>query len=204
MRKFICLAALLALAACAEPRWADDADVARATYVSNEPPSVTLFTVVRKRDGSGGHSGLMVNGSQRILFDPAGTFKHPTLPERNDVIYGMSDPMVDFYIDYHARETYDVVEQTVPVSAAVAQMVAQRAQNWGAVPKAQCARSITGVLEGVPGFENVGRTWYPRYLMEEFAEVPGVTTRRITDQTVNKNHGVTLVDKQGRVIQPAG
>lgn len=204
MRKFICLAALLALAACAEPRWADDADVARATYVSNEPPSVTLFTVVRKRDGSGGHSGLMVNGSQRILFDPAGTFKHPTLPERNDVIYGMSDPMVDFYIDYHARETYDVVEQTVPVSASVAQMVAQRAQNWGAVPKAQCARSITGVLEGVPGFENVGRTWYPRYLMEEFAEVPGVTTRRITDQTVNKNHGVTLVDKQGRVIQPAG
>ena len=32
-------------------------------------------------------------------------------------ISGSRPKMVDFYIDYHARETYDVVEQTVEVSA---------------------------------------------------------------------------------------
>lgn len=194
MRNIIlCLAALLTLAACAEPKWADDATVSRAAYVDDGPPSITLFTVVRKRDGSGGHAGLMINGAQRIMFDPAGTWHHPTLPERNDVHYGMSDRMVDFYIDYHARETYDVVEQTVVVTPEVAALVAQRAQNWGAVSKAHCARAISGVLDGVPGFESIGRTWYPINIMRQFAKLPGVQTRTITDDSAASNHGVLLV-----------
>lgn len=157
------------------------------------PPSITLFTVVSKRDGSGAHSGLLINGSQRIIFDPAGTWHHPNLPERNDVHYGMSKQMVDFYIDYHARETYDVIEQTVEVTPQVAQLVAQRAQSYGAVSKAHCARAITGVLQDVPGFENVGRTWYPSKLMKAFGTVPGVTMRTITDDDADNNHGVLLV-----------
>ncbi|QUS35884.1 hypothetical protein [Falsirhodobacter algicola] len=194
MRNLIlCLLALCSLAACAEPKWAPDAAVTRAAYHSDDPPSITLFTVVRRSNGNGGHSGLLINGRQRILFDPAGTFQHPQLPERNDVIYGMNDKMVDFYIDYHAREEWDVVEQTIPVSAEVAEMVAQRAQNWGAVSKAHCARSITGVLAGVPGFEGLGRTWFPATLMERFRTLPGVQERRITDATARKDYGVELV-----------
>ncbi|WP_128253249.1 hypothetical protein [Falsirhodobacter deserti] len=190
---FLCLLACLGLAACAEPRWAPDDAVQRAAYRSDEPPSITLFTVIRKSNGNGGHSGLLINGTQRILFDPAGSFQHPQLPERNDVIYGMSDKMVDFYIDYHARAEWDVVEQTVPVSAEVADMVARRAQEWGAVSKAHCARGITGVLAGVPGFESIGRTWYPANLMRKFRQLPGVQEQRITDETAAKDYGVMLV-----------
>ncbi|WP_435164393.1 hypothetical protein [Falsirhodobacter sp. 1013] len=190
---FLSLLAVLSLAACAEPKWAPDAAVQRAAFHSDDPPSITLFTVVRPSNGRGGHSGLLINGTQRILFDPAGTFSHPQLPERNDVVYGMNDKMVDFYIDYHARENWDMIEQTVPVSREVADMVARRAQGWGAVGKAQCAHSISAMLNGVPGFESVGGTWFPANLRKEFAEVPGVQERRITDATARKDYGVELV-----------
>jgi hypothetical protein len=109
------LIAVLFVAACgaAEPKWAPDADVAQARYVHDGPKSITLFTVLTTENGSGAHAGLLINGSQRVIFDPAGTWHHPRLPERNDVHFGMRPLMVDFYIDYHARETYDVIEQTV-------------------------------------------------------------------------------------------
>ena len=153
-RLFLCLALLLSLAACgAEPKWADDAAVSRAAYVHEGPASITLFTVLNNRSGSGAHSGLMINGSQRVMFDPAGTWHHPYLPERNDVHYGMTDKMVAFYIDYHARVTYRVVQQTVYVTPAQAEIALQRAKGYGAVPKAMCARSVSSILRGVPGFE---------------------------------------------------
>lgn len=196
MRNLIlCLVALLALSACggAEPKWASDADVARAAYVHDGPAAITLFTVTNVRSGAGAHSGLLINGAQRIMFDPAGSWMHPALPERNDVHFGMTPKMVTFYIDYHARETFDVHEQTVLVSPQVAAVVAQRAMAYGAVPKAQCSRSISTILAGVPGFEAIGSTWYPNMLMEDFAKVPGVTTRTITDDDADENHGVLLV-----------
>lgn len=189
------LVTLLTLAACggAEPKWASDEAVAQARYVHAGPPSVTLYTVTSTRNGSGAHSGLLINGSERIIFDPAGTWHHPDLPERNDVHFGMTPRMVSFYIDYHARETYDVYEQTVIVSPAVAELVAQRAKAYGAVPKAQCTNSVSSILSGVPGFESLPKTWYPRKLMEAFGELPGATSRKYTDTDADNNHGVLLV-----------
>ena len=87
--------------------------MADARYEHVGPTSVTLYTVLSTRSGAGAHAGLLINGSERVLFDPAGTWRHPKLPERNDVHFGITPKMVDFYIDYHARETYDVVEQTI-------------------------------------------------------------------------------------------
>jgi len=195
MRNLIlCLVALFALAACgADSIWASDADVTRATYVHDGPSAITLFTVVKTLDGAGAHSGLMINGAQRIMFDPAGSWHHPGVPERNDVHFGISPKMVAFYTDYHARETYDVVEQTLIVSPEVAALVAQRAREYGAVPKAQCSNSISAILRGVPGFENLGSTWFPVKLMNSFAKLPGVTSRKITDTDADNNHGVLLV-----------
>lgn len=196
MRNLIlCLVALVALAACggAQPKWADDAAVARAAYVHDGPPTITLFTVTATRDNSGAHSGLMINSGQRVMFDPAGTWQHPALPERNDVHFGMTPKMVNYYIDYHARETFDVHEQTVVVSPEVAALVMQRAMAYGAVPKAQCTRSISSILQGVPGFEAIGGSWFPKRLMADFAKLPGVTTRTITDDDADNNHGVLLV-----------
>jgi len=193
-RPILCLALMLTLAACgAKSVWAPDAEVARAAYVANTPPSITLFTVLNKRSRAGGHSGLLINGAQRVMFDPAGSWHHPALPERNDLFYGMTDKMVNFYIDYHARETFDVLEQTVPVSAEVAAMVMQRASAHGPVPKGYCANSISDILRGVPGFEAVPNTFAPKKLVKAFEEMPGMTSRLITDNDADNNHGVLLV-----------
>lgn len=195
IRLVLAFMALMSLAACggAEAEWASDAEVSAARYVHKGPPSITLFTVLSTRDGSGAHSGLLINGSQRVIFDPAGTWHHPRLPERNDLHYGMTPKMVSFYIDYHARETYDVVEQTVIVSPGVAELAMQRAMAYGAVPKAQCTNSISSILAGVPGFEGLPKTWYPAKYMAAFAKLPGVTNRKYTDDDADQNHGVLLV-----------
>jgi len=196
MRRLIaCLAAVALLSACggAEPVWAPDEAVQSARYVHNGPPSVTLYTVLATRDGSGAHAGLLINGSQRVMFDPAGTWRHPRIPERNDVHFGMTPRLVNFYIDYHARETFDVVEQTVVVTPEIAELVMQRAKAYGAVPKAQCTIAIATILRDVPGFGDLPRTWFPKTLMEAFGEKPGVTQRVITDDDADNNHGVLLV-----------
>lgn len=195
-RLYLCFIALFFLAACggpAEPIWAPDFAVARAQYVSSEPKSITLFTVVSTKNGSGAHAGLLINASQSVMFDPAGTWHHPRLPERNDVHFGMTPMMVDFYIDYHARESYNVVEQTILVSPDVAEIAMQRAMAYGAVPKAQCTLATSSILRGVPGFEGLPGTWFPKKLMAAFGKMPGVKTRLITDTDANNNHGVLLV-----------
>ena len=159
-RLVLWLGLVLALASCgAESVVASKEFVDRARYVHSGPPSITLYTVVSNTNNSGAHSALLINGSQRLIFDPAGTWHHPNLPERNDVHYGMTPRMVDFYVDYHARETFRVYEQTVMVSPAVAELAIQRAEAYGAVAKAQCTRSVTDILRGLPGFESV------KYLM---------------------------------------
>ena len=194
LRAVLALLALLTLAACgAEPKWATDEQLAAARYVHDGPPSITLFTVLNNRSNAGAHSGLMINGTERIMFDPAGTWNHPRIPERNDVHFGITPRIVDFYIDYHARETFRVVEQTVIVSPGVAELVAQRAKAYGAVPKAQCTTSISSILRDVPGFGSLPRTPFPKKLMDAFGELPGVTTRVIRDEDADKNHGVLLI-----------
>lgn len=186
---------MAALSACgaAEPRWAPDTAVTQARYVHGSPPAVTLFTVISTRNGQGAHSGLMVNGSQRLMFDPAGSWSLPRLAERNDVHFGMTDKMVNFYIDYHARETYYVVEQTKQVSPEVAEHLIRAVQAYGAVPKAQCSQSISSILSNTPGLESLPQTWFPKKLMSAFGELPGVTQRTITDDDADDNHGILLV-----------
>jgi hypothetical protein len=194
-RNLMWVAVALTLTACgaAEPIWAPEDKVQAARYVDSGPPTLTLFTVLSTQSGNGAHAGLMVNADERVIFDPAGTWQHPRLPERNDVHFGMTPKMVNFYIDYHARETYDVVQQTIVVTPAVAALVKQRVQEYGAVPKAQCTKAISSILRGIPGFETMPQTWFPKVLMDAFGELPGVTARKITDDDADNNHGVLLV-----------
>ena len=146
-RLIICLILPLFLAACgAEPTWAPDDAVRKATFASGEAPSITLYTVISKNTGAGGHSSLLVDGTQRVLFDPAGTFQYPLAPERNDVHFGMTERMRKLYIDYHAREDWFVREQKIYVSLETAEDLRRRVQAYGAVSKSMCANSISSVL----------------------------------------------------------
>ncbi|WP_367890187.1 hypothetical protein [Rhodobacter calidifons] len=188
----------LALAACgADAKWAPQEQVDAARFVAGPPTYITLYTVVNTRTGSGAHSAILVNASERVIFDPAGTWYHPKLPERNDVHFGMTDKAVAFYLDYHTRITYNTIEQTIQVSPEVAELVLERVKAYGAVPKAMCTQATSSVLRGVPGFESLPQTFYPRKLSEAFGRLPGVTTRVITDDDADDNHGVLLVQRDG-------
>lgn len=197
MRFPLIAATLLALAGCgADDVYAPDADVQRAIYVSDEPPSITLFTVIRKSTGEGAHSGVMINGSQRIMLDPAGSWNHPLVPERHDVFFGITPRMKAFYIDYHARETYDVVEQRVPVSSEVAELAIRRAFAQGSTPKAFCSTATTAVLRDLPGFEGIPQSMFPGSTMRAFDRIPGVVKKRHLDGDPDNNSGVLLVQKK--------
>jgi hypothetical protein len=200
MRAFFLTLVVLTLAACgAEPVWAPDDAVQRARFVSGEPPSITLFTVVRKLGGEGGHSGLMIDGSQRVMFDPAGTWHHPRVPERNDLHYGITEQMRKFYIDYHARKTYDVIELKVPVSLEVANMAIARAESYGAVNKAFCGVSVSHVLKGLPGFESIPQTFFPNRIMRAFEALPGVTRKVHVDGDPDNNSGILLIQRSAAI-----
>ncbi|SEV94828.1 hypothetical protein SAMN05444851_0494 [Aliiroseovarius sediminilitoris] len=189
MRLIIAVSLLLTLAACggAEKVWASDEDVARAKYRHDGPPTITLFTVISNKTGAGAHSSLLINGSERLIFDPAGTWRHPNLPERNDVHYGMTDKAVDFYVDYHARITYHVVRQDIVVSPQVAEMAIRAVERYGAVPKGQCAISVGSILRDLPGFESISPAWFPNRVMKQFGALPGVTERKFYDDDPEEN-----------------
>ncbi|MBY6155210.1 hypothetical protein KUV47_18450 [Vannielia litorea] len=183
----------LVLAACggAEPVWAPDDQVARARYSHPAPPSLTLVTVINNESEAGGHTGLIVNGSERVIWDPAGSFKSEQVPERNDVVIGANPRVMAFYIDYHARPEWRVITQEVRVSPEVAQRALALVQKNGAVPKAQCAKSTTAILRQLPGFGHVKQTWYPKNVMEDFARIPGVKTEVFRDPVEEEGGYVT-------------
>jgi hypothetical protein len=202
LRLVLSLVAVFGLAACgAEPKWAPEEQVQAARYVEGAPTYITLYTVINNSSGSGAHSAILVNGSERVIFDPAGTWRHPRLPERNDVHFGMTDKALAFYIDYHARKTYDVVEQKIYVSPEVAELVLAKVKAYGAVPKAMCTNATSGILRSVPGFESMPQTWYPKKLSDAFGQLPGVSAQLITDDDDDSNHGVLLVQANGDPLE---
>lgn len=190
--------ALVGLAGCAVDRTYDSAaEVAQARYLSGEPPSVTLYTVISNRNEAGAHSGLLINGRERVLYDPAGTWYHPTVPEQGDLHYGITDRMLSFYIDYHARETYRVVEQKRFVPQATVDLILQRTIAKGPAAKATCSQTLSSILIGVPGFENIRQTWFPNRMAEDFGRAPGVIQRVIRDGDPDENSGVLTVQANG-------
>ncbi len=203
---FLTFLGLTALSGCfgtAEPIWATDAEVSRAVYVDDGPPKLTLYTVINNATGSGAHTALLVNASQRAIFDPAGSWYHPQLPERNDVHYGMSDPIVDFYVDYHTRITYRTVIQEIEVPPEVAEAALREIQAYGAVRRGHCADATSEILRKLPGFEGLPRTYFPRQLSRAFGALPGVTTTIARDNDPDDNSGVieappALYVSQGR------
>ena len=71
-----CVALLAALSACsAIAPSASDEEIAAVAFRNDGPASVTLMTVINTSSGSGAHSALLIDGPQRVIFDPAGTTK---------------------------------------------------------------------------------------------------------------------------------
>jgi len=172
------LALCAALAGCAAPQRpdADPETIARVAYRDAGQPSMTLITVVNNRSGQGGHTALMVNASERVIFDPAGSFYADVVPERQDVLYGISPSVFQAYRSAHARETFHVVTQRVALTPVQAQTAYQLVTGNGRVAGAFCANATASILRQIPGFEAIEMTYYPVKLQEDFATLPGVVT----------------------------
>ncbi|MEM0936488.1 MAG: hypothetical protein AAF646_14735 [Pseudomonadota bacterium] len=174
----------LGLSACGgDPVWASEDEVSRAIYRHDGPPAVMLFTMISNRSEEGAHSGLMVNASQRVIFDPAGSFNHPQLPERNDVFFGINAAALDFYIDYHARVTYRVRTNEVSISAGSAERALALVQQAGPVGPARCNIAIVEVLRELPEFRAIPNSWFPKNTMNYFESRSDVRTALYEDDS---------------------
>ncbi|WP_281984332.1 hypothetical protein [Thalassorhabdomicrobium marinisediminis] len=180
-RRFFLLSAPLALTACGgvarREVLAPQADIDRVAYVHPGPKRLTLMTMKNTGSDNGAHSGLIINASQQVLWDPAGTFGHDTIPERNDVHFGITPQLAELYISFHSRETYYTLIQEVDVSAEVAEQALQLAIANGPTPKAMCTAHTSRMLAQLPGFEHIRPTFFPNNLADQFAQTPGVRTR---------------------------
>jgi len=180
------------LAGCTEKRKESPAeDVQAAVYVNTGPPKLTLITMINNRTGAGAHTALLVASTQTVLFDPAGSFDHKQVPERGDVLYGMSPQWVGWYKSAHARSNFHVVSQEFTVTPAQAARALQLVQSNGAVPSSLCANATSGILKQIPGFTSIKKGFYPLKLMEQVEKLPGVTTTRYyEDDEGNVRDGV--------------
>ena len=171
------LGAMLLVGGCAAPQpFASDDTIAAVSFRDEGPRELTLLTMINNRTGAGAHTSLLINASERVLFDPAGSFKATGVPERNDVLFGITPAVEKAYIGAHARETHRVRIQTISVSAQQAEMAYRLALANGPVAGAFCASATGALLRQIPGFENIRSTFYPVNLSDQFAQIPGVVT----------------------------
>lgn len=184
LRMLAAALAVLGLSACVgEDVWAPDVVVSQSAYVAPGPSSVTLITSINTANNSGAHSALLIDGAQRLLFDPAGNWHNPGVPERNDVLFGMSPPFLDMYLAFQSFGVFEVRMQTIDISPEVAAHLSAAVQAYGSVGPAYCSRSITEILRGTPGFESIRTTFYPLNTMRQFGQLPGVRERVIVGTT---------------------
>lgn len=180
MRAFLAILALTFLAACGggTPSPLAPEKAQAVAYRADGPPQITLITMINNRSGAGAHTGLLISGSQRVLFDPAGTFRHSKMFRHDDVIYGITDQKLQVYRSAHARASHHVVSQTLTVSAATAEKALYLAKARGRVPSAFCANSTSELLRQLPEFADVQVTFYPDKLMDQLIGKPGLVMDR--------------------------
>jgi hypothetical protein len=159
--------------------WDSDEEIARAAYHHPGPSTVTLVTDISNQNGHGGHSALLISGTQRTLYDPAGSWYEKSVPERADSFYGMTPAMWTSYTDYHASKPWHVVLQTVVVSRETADSMARLAQSHGASANGLCSINTAQILGKYPQFAALQGGLWPHKTMASFATLPGVKTKRI-------------------------
>lgn len=182
------LSASLFLVACVNNTIAPPAEVAAARFVNEEPPFVSLITMINTKTNSGEHSALLINGSQQVLYDPAGTFRHSRALRSDDIMYGITPGLADYYNSYHARFGYYVKIQKLSISLEQADAMIRRTQAEGAVPKLTCGRATSDILNDFPQFAHIGTTYFPGSVMTQFGKVAGVETTIVREDDIGKNY----------------
>lgn len=187
----LALGAVFLLAGCAaESVQSPMEEVTRAAYRHDGPPRLTVYTMINNNSGAGAHTALMINGAQRVIFDPAGSFNSlRTLPERDDVLYGITPQVADVYTRYHARKTFHVRIQRLDVSPELAARAIALVEANGPVPNAACSLATSRILGQLfPG--QVSTSWFPKKAADDFARIPGVTEETLYEYDDDDNSRV--------------
>jgi len=180
MRSFGLVLVMLAIAGCTKTQSpnADATTIAAVSYRDPGPSTLTLYTMVNNRSGGGGHTSLMINASERVIFDPAGSFKADIVPERNDVLFGVTPAVEEAYRGSHARSTFHVLVQEIEVTPEQAEVAYRLALSSGPVADAFCTSATARLLQQVPGLESIDSVLFPTKLADQFEAIPGVTSNR--------------------------
>lgn len=175
--------AALVVSGCATPEQsrpdASPEAVARHAYTHDGPPELILYTMINNRTGSGAHTSLLVNASQRVVFDPAGSVSLEVMPEIGDVLYGITPQVKDWYERAHARSTYHVLIQSKRVPFDTAEQALRLVQANGRVAPAQCTAATASILAKLEGFETIRPVLFPTRLAAQFGALPGVESRKL-------------------------
>lgn len=179
-RRAFLVGAPLVLAGCTgKAVWAPDVAVARAQHRAEGPPLVTLYTCLNNDTRNGAHTGVLINASERVLFDPAGSFTYPEMVERNDLLYGISDAVEAAYSAFQGSEGYHLIKLTCTLAPEEAALAFAAARVEGPVAKTQCTRAAAHVLKAVPRFAHLRSSLFPDNLMRQFAALPGMTAELV-------------------------
>jgi hypothetical protein len=186
LTRLFCCVSLVVLAGCAaQPQSAKQTPMAYTPYVAPGNSTITLITSINGRSDAGAHSALVINGSERVLYDPAGSWGllDGAAPERDDVHYGMFPAALENYIAFQSNGIFYATEQTIVVPRAIADQAIAQAKAQGSTPKALCGHSVSTVLAKLPGFESFKVAYLPKAISREFAKLPGVVETRIEGTT---------------------
>ncbi len=192
------------LAGCAGKQpFADQSELDAVRYVDNSEYYVTVLTMVSNRNGAGAHSTLIINAQERILFDPAGSFYRAGVPERNDVLFGISPRVEFFYKSAHARASHHVVSQKIPVSFEAAQRAYATALQYGGVGPAFCTSATSDIVSSLPGYEGISQTMFPANLMKQLEAYPNVEIDKYYEDD-NPDLDAALRQAQQEALQSGG
>ncbi|MEM0977001.1 MAG: hypothetical protein AAGJ34_05675 [Pseudomonadota bacterium] len=157
----------------------DSAEVVRAaSYREPGPATITLFTSIDEVTNRGEHTALLINGPERVLYDPAGRFRHINAPEQADVLFGITDDVLGAYYAHQAPPDHFLRAQTIVVSQEIARIAYEAARMQGRSGDGFCTVHTSAILSKIPGFD-VGSAIFPKALSGRFAELDGVITRDI-------------------------
>ncbi len=176
VRAFLAMALVALLSACGSGRpVANDLQISQVRYQDPNPPAITLITSINSETGSGAHSALLIDASQRVIFDPAGNFRSAEVPQQGDVLYGLRPAALRAYLEFQSSKGYHVVAERAAVSPGVAERALQLARTNGAAMQGLCTDNVSSLVRKLPGFESLNVTLFPVTFMNEFARLPGVT-----------------------------
>ncbi len=182
-----CALAASILAGCAGIDPTTDAEFikelrAETSYLPvNAPPSTTLVLAEHKGGSGAVHAALIVTGSERLIYDPSGSFTHPDTRRYGDVVYGASDEIVELFALHNADRNHDAVMRTIALESDEAEILLNSARTHGGAMPGFCAKSVASVLRSVPRFASMRDTFWPSNVQQDFENVSPVEIRSVSD-----------------------